>query len=176
MTTDRPRRIFGRTSLALAGAAVLAPVVGFLTIRHDWAMHDMSLELMIEGFVVTMFAVVAAGFFALCAVIAGGIGLARKADAVIVGSGRGTRDVVRDPNLMGKLALDPSCQIIGAQCSGALVLVKLGLLADVPACTDSVTKPWVEEAGVRVLEQPFVAHGNVATAGGCLASHYLAAW
>src|SRR5262249_41741723 len=32
------------------------------------------------------------------------------------------------------------------------------------------------EAGVRVLDQPFVAHGNVATAGGCLASHYLAAW
>jgi hypothetical protein len=27
-----------------------------------------------------------------------------------------------------------------------------------------------------VLNQPFVAHGNVATAGGCLASHYLAAW
>ena len=78
MTTERPRRIFGRTSLALAGAAVLAPVVGFLTIRHDWATHDMSLELAAEGFVVTMFAVVAAGFFALCALIAGGIGLARK--------------------------------------------------------------------------------------------------
>jgi hypothetical protein len=29
---------------------------------------------------------------------------------------------------------------------------------------------------VKVLEQPFVAHGNVATAGGCLGSHYLAAW
>jgi hypothetical protein len=78
MITERPRRIFGRTSLALAGAAVLAPVVGFLTIRHDWAtLHDMPLELAAEGFVVTMFAVVAAGFFALCALIAGGIGLAR---------------------------------------------------------------------------------------------------
>jgi transcriptional regulator GlxA family with amidase domain len=48
---------------------------------------------------------------------------------------------------MGKLGLEPSRQIIGAQCSGALVLAKLGLLADVPACTDSATKPWVEEAG-----------------------------
>ncbi|PXW94389.1 hypothetical protein C7444_11488 [Sphaerotilus hippei] len=27
-----------------------------------------------------------------------------------------------------------------------------------------------------VLDQPFVARGNVATAGGCLASVYLAAW
>jgi transcriptional regulator GlxA family with amidase domain len=104
------------------------------------------------------------------------LSFAREADAVIVGSGRGTRDVVRDPGLMGELGLDPTRQIIGAQCSGALVLAKLGLLADVPACTDSATKPWVEEAGVQVLEQPFVAHGNVATAGGCLASHYLAAW
>jgi transcriptional regulator GlxA family with amidase domain len=34
----------------------------------------------------------------------------------------------------------------------------------------------VIEAGVDVLDAPFVAHGNVATAGGCLASQYLAAW
>jgi hypothetical protein len=29
---------------------------------------------------------------------------------------------------------------------------------------------------VNVIEAPFIAHGNVATAGGCLASQYLAAW
>jgi transcriptional regulator GlxA family with amidase domain len=87
-----------------------------------------------------------------------------------------TRDIVKDKGLMDELRLDPARQIIGAQCSGALVLAKLGLLGGVPACTDTRTKPWVEEAGVRVLEQPFVAHGNVATAGGCLGSHYLAAW
>jgi len=73
-----PRRIFGRTSLALAGVAVLAPVIGFLVLRHDWGTHDMTIELPAEGFVVSMFAVVAAGLFALCAVIAGGISLARK--------------------------------------------------------------------------------------------------
>jgi hypothetical protein len=78
MSTERPRRIFGRTSLALAGAAVLSPVIGFLIIRHDWVGHDFSLELAAEGFVVSMFAVVATGFFALCAVIAGGIGIARN--------------------------------------------------------------------------------------------------
>jgi hypothetical protein len=78
MTPESPRRIFGRTSLALAAAAVMAPVVGFLIIRHDWAGHDFSLELAAEGFVVTMFAIVAAALFALCALIAGGIGMARK--------------------------------------------------------------------------------------------------
>jgi transcriptional regulator GlxA family with amidase domain len=101
---------------------------------------------------------------------------AREADAVIVGSGMGTREIVRNPSLMEQLKLDPSRQVIGAQCSGALVLAKLGLLGGVPACTDSRTRPWVQEAGIEVLDQPFVAHGNVATAGGCLASHYLAAW
>ncbi len=101
---------------------------------------------------------------------------ASEADAVIVGSGRQTRQVVADPALMSQLQLDPSRQLLGAQCSGTLVLAKLGLLGDVPACTDLITKPWVEEAGVCVLNQPFVAEGNVATAGGCLASHYLAAW
>jgi transcriptional regulator GlxA family with amidase domain len=104
------------------------------------------------------------------------LSFAREAEAVIVGSGIHTRDLVRMPALMAELKLDPSRQVIGAQCSGALVLAKLGLLANVPACTDSTTKPWVEEAGVQVLDQPFVAHGNVATAGGCLGSHYLAAW
>jgi len=104
------------------------------------------------------------------------LSFAREAEAVIVGSGRDTRALVRDSGLMGELGLDPSRQIIGAQCSGALLLAKLGLLGNVPACTDSTTKPWVEEAGIRVLDQPFVAHGNIATAGGCLASHYLAAW
>lgn len=101
---------------------------------------------------------------------------ASEADAVIVGSGRQTRQVVADPALMAQLQLDPSRQLLGAQCSGTLVLAKLGLLGNVPACTDLITKPWVEEAGVCVLNQPFVAEGNVATAGGCLASQYLAAW
>jgi transcriptional regulator GlxA family with amidase domain len=98
------------------------------------------------------------------------------ADAVIVGSGMKTRDVVADPALMAQLQLDPARHLLGAQCSGTLVLAKLGLLGAVPACTDLITKPWVQEAGVEVLDQPFFASGNVATAGGCLASHYLAAW
>jgi transcriptional regulator GlxA family with amidase domain len=101
---------------------------------------------------------------------------AANADAVIVGSGRLTRQVVADASLMARIRLDPARQLLGAQCSGTLILAKLGLLRDVPACTDLTTKPWVEEAGVRTLDQPFVANGDVATAGGCLASQYLAAW
>ena len=98
------------------------------------------------------------------------------ADAVIVGSGMQTREVVGNPALMAQLRLDPTRQLIAAQCSGTLVLAKLGLLDAVPACTDLITKPWVQGAGVQVLNRPFFAAGNVATAGGCFASQYLAAW
>ena len=101
---------------------------------------------------------------------------ASAADAVIIGSGMRTREVVADAALMAQLQFDPSRQLLGAQCSGTLILAKLGLLDSVPACTDLTTKPWAEEAGIAVLDQPFFADGNVATAGGCLASTYLATW
>lgn len=101
---------------------------------------------------------------------------ARGADAVIVGSGVKTREIVADATLLSSLQLDPQKQLVGSQCSGALILAKLGLLEGIPACTDTITKPWVQEAGVEVLNQPFYAKGNLATAGGCLASQYLAAW
>lgn len=99
-----------------------------------------------------------------------------EADAVLIGSGIQTRAIAEDRALLDRLQLDPARQLIGAQCSGTLLLAKLGLIGDLPACTDLGSKPWVIEAGVRVIEAPFVAHGNVATAGGCLASQYLAAW
>lgn len=98
------------------------------------------------------------------------------ADVVLIGSGTKTREIVLDQEIMNTLKLDPSRQLIGAQCSGTLILSKLGLLNDIPACTDITTKPWVIEAGVSVLNQPFFAKENIATAGGCLSSMYLAAW
>ena len=101
---------------------------------------------------------------------------ANKADAVIIGSGSMTRDIINDQSILNRIQFNPSRQIIGAQCSGTLILAKLGMLNGVPACTDSITKPWVQEAGIEVLNQPLFAKGNVATAGGCLASSYLTAW
>ena len=98
------------------------------------------------------------------------------ADAVIVGSGLKTREYAADPDFLASLELDPDRQLIGSQCSGALLLAKKGLLDGVPVCTDLITKPWVIEAGANVVDQPFFASGNVATAGGCLSSQYLAAW
>lgn len=101
---------------------------------------------------------------------------AAEADAVLIGSGIMTREIAADADLLARIKLDPLRQLIGAQCSGTLLLAKLGLVSDLPACTDLTTKPWVIDAGVNVIDAPFVAHGNVATAGGCLASQYLATW
>ncbi|KJH66312.1 AraC family transcriptional regulator [Chromobacterium violaceum] len=101
---------------------------------------------------------------------------ANHADAVLIGSGWRTRDWVADDAIMSQLKLDPSRQLIGSQCSGALVLHRLGLLADGVACTDGMTRPLLEQLGVRVRPAAFRAAGNVATAGGCLSSQYLAAW
>ena len=99
-----------------------------------------------------------------------------NSDVVIVGSGLLTRDIVQNSAILDRIKLDPTKQLIAAQCSGTLILAKLGLLGKIPACTDLITKPWVQEAGIDVLNQPFFAEGNIATAGGCMASQYLAAW
>ena len=101
---------------------------------------------------------------------------ATEADAVLVGSGALTGRVVEDAAMLARFSLDPRRQLIGSQCSGARVLTRLGILGTLPVSTDAGTRPLLEAAGVRVLDQPFFASGNVATAGGCLSSHYLATW
>jgi transcriptional regulator GlxA family with amidase domain len=105
-----------------------------------------------------------------------GLEEACAADAVLIGSGMKTREVAQDRAIMDLLQLDPRRQLIAAQCSGTYVLAKLGLTGQLSACTDNTSKPWVQAAGVRVVNQAFIAHGNIATAGGCLASQYLSAW
>ena len=101
---------------------------------------------------------------------------AASADAVIIGSGVKSREIAQDAALLAQIRLDPKRQLVASQCSGALLLAKLGLLEGMPICTDLNTQRWMSEAGVSVIDQPFYAKGNIATAGGCLASVYLATW
>jgi transcriptional regulator GlxA family with amidase domain len=101
---------------------------------------------------------------------------ANDADAVLFGSGLYTRAIAEGSALLDRLQLDPLRQLIGAQCSGTLLMARLGLLGDMPACADTQTRPWLAEAGVLAVDEPFHARGPIATAGGCMASQYLAAW
>ena len=58
---------------------------------------------------------------------------ANQADAVLFTGGTYGRAVAENSALLDRLQLDPLRQLIGAQCSGALLLALLGLLADMPA-------------------------------------------
>jgi transcriptional regulator GlxA family with amidase domain len=59
---------------------------------------------------------------------------AAVADAVIVGSGMRTREVVADAALMAQLRFDPSRQLLGAQCSGTLAKTQLSTSSLLPSC------------------------------------------
>lgn len=109
--------------------------------------------------------------------IAGTMNDLAAADAVLVGSGRNTRDFAADADFLAALRrLDPARQLIGSQCSGALLLAKAGLLDGLTVCTDDKTRPWIEELGFNVVEDSLRVAGAIATAGGCLSAQHLATW
>ena len=101
---------------------------------------------------------------------------ANEAEAVFFVSGSGTRDRIVDEKWLAKFNLNPEKQLIGSICSGALILAKLGLLKGKTATTYPTIKTLLESLDVEVIEKPFIDHGNVATAGGCLAQQYLIGW
>ena len=104
------------------------------------------------------------------------LAFAHEADAVLFGSGLWLRAQAEDPRLLDAFTPDPTRQLFAGQGSGVLLMARLGLLGDRPACTDPATRPHLVEAGVAVVDLPFQARGPVATAGGCLAATYLATW
>lgn len=104
------------------------------------------------------------------------LSFANEADVVLFGSGINSRRLIEDDSIMSQFDLSPEEQLIGSQCSGALFLHKLGLLKGAAVCTDSGTRVLLEDLGAQVLNRPFTENGNIASAGGCLSSHYLATW
>jgi transcriptional regulator GlxA family with amidase domain len=101
---------------------------------------------------------------------------ANDSDCVLFVSGWGVRERIQDENWLAKLKLDPERQLIGSICSGSAILAKLGLLDGKTATTYPTSKALLEGFGVEIVEKPFIANGNVATAGGCLAQQYLIGW
>lgn len=101
----------------------------------------------------------------------------RDADLVFIASGAGTRALYRDKNFLQQLPLDPAKQVICSMCSGALILAGLGLLDGLTATTYPTAFEALKEMGISVVEDDhLVAHGNIATAAGCLAAVDLMAW
>ncbi|MBN4047445.1 DJ-1/PfpI family protein [Acidimicrobiaceae bacterium AH-315-P05] len=101
----------------------------------------------------------------------------KDADAVLIGSGSRTFSHIEDAEIIDGLAGSLSAsQMIGSQCSGAAILHRLGLVDGHMVCTDRVTAPRLRSLGVTVVEEAFRSTGNIASAGGCLSSAYLAYW
>jgi transcriptional regulator GlxA family with amidase domain len=97
--------------------------------------------------------------------------------AVVFASGVGVEDVLKDRAFLDALHLDESRQLIGSMCAGAVILAEKGLLKGRTATTyPTYFKRLATYEGVTPVEEAFVPHGNVATAGGCLAAQNLSAW
>lgn len=101
---------------------------------------------------------------------------ARTCNGVIHTSGQATRGLMWDLEYLSRLGLDPERQVIGSQCSGALVLAACGLLEGKTATTYPNARGDLEGLGVTVVDEPFVAHDRIATAAGCLAGVELSRW
>lgn len=103
---------------------------------------------------------------------------ARNCDAVIHVSGPMTRTLMNDRTYLETLALEPTRQLVGSQCSGALILAASGLLGGREATTYPTAVGHLQALGAVPVEKPFVLHdkANLATAAGCLAGVDLSRW
>lgn len=101
---------------------------------------------------------------------------ANNADVVLFSSGIGTRAVIQDQEFLATFALNPTQQLIGSICSGALILAELGLLKGKKATTHPRAKQQLMSMGIEVVDKPFVCYDTIATAGGCLSAQYLVGW
>lgn len=99
------------------------------------------------------------------------------ADMVFFASGPGARALYKNKNYLANFRLDPNRQLICSMCSGALLIAALGHLEGVSATTYPTAFEALKEMGITVVEDHhLVAHGNVATAAGCLAAVDLMGW
>lgn len=107
----------------------------------------------------------------------GAIEECNDADLVFFSSGYETRTLYKDEAYLRRFKLNPDKQLICSMCSGALLLAALGLLDGLTATTYPTAFKALREMGVEVIEDHhLVAHGNIATAAGCLAAVDLLGW
>lgn len=101
----------------------------------------------------------------------------KDADLVFFASGSGTRTLYKNNDYLSRFQLDPKKQLICSMCSGALLLAGLGLLDGLTATTYPTVFNELKAMGITVIEDHhLVAHGNIATAAGCLAAVDLVGW
>ena len=107
----------------------------------------------------------------------GSIDECRDADLVFFASGQETRRLYKDEAYLKRFNLDPEKQVICSICSGALLIAAMGHLQGLTATTYPTAYKALRELNVEVIEDyHLVAHGNIATAAGCMAAVDLMGW
>ena len=101
---------------------------------------------------------------------------AHQYDVVLHTSGAKTRLLMRDKDYLERLGLANSLQIVGAQCSGSLILAASGCFSGLTATTYPSAMEELRSFGVEAVQEPFVPHERVASAAGCLAGIKLDEW
>jgi transcriptional regulator GlxA family with amidase domain len=107
----------------------------------------------------------------------GSIDECRDADLVFFASGQETRSLYKDEAYLQRFNLDPEKQVICSICSGALLIAAMGHLQGLTATTYPTAYKALRELDIEVIEDyHLVAHGNIATAAGCMAAVDLVGW
>lgn len=107
----------------------------------------------------------------------GSIDECKEADLVFFASGQETRKLYKDESYLQQFNLDPEKQVICSICSGALLIGAMGHLNGLTATTYPTAYKALRQLDVEVIEDHhLVAHGNVATAAGCMAAVDLMGW
>ena len=99
-----------------------------------------------------------------------------KMDGVIICSGKGTRKLISDENYLAKLKLNTDKQIIGAQCSGSLILGSLGFLKGTKVSAYPPILNELQDYEAILVNKSLVEDNSIATASSCLAGQYLSNW
>ena len=106
----------------------------------------------------------------------GHISETQNSDAVLFGSGQGTRNLINDTQYLSNFQLNPEKQLIGSMCSGALLLGALGLIDGKEVTTYYSVKHLLNQFNATYVDKSIVINGNIATAAGCLSAIELCVW
>ena len=107
----------------------------------------------------------------------GSIEECNSADLIFFASGPETRLLYKDEAYLNRFNLDSDKQVICSICSGALLVAAMGHLQGLTATTYPTAYKALRELDIEVIEDyHLVAHGNIATAAGCMAAVDLMGW
>lgn len=91
-------------------------------------------------------------------------------DLVVVPGGKGSREMMKNPEFNAWLASANQAKQVASVCTGSLLLASAGLLEGKFAATHPAAREELKALGVNVVEARLVEDGSILTAGGVTAA------